>query len=255
MTQCTWIVVIPARLASSRLPGKPLIDICGMSMIERTYKQVLAAVGDPSRIYIATDAQEIVSHCHEFTKNVVLTSDSCLTGTDRIAEVSQTVHADLYFNIQGDEPILPSSAINYFINQTLALNQDVVVTAVKKIVDSSDYLNRSIPKMVFTRSHFLMYSSRAPIPSSKDGSMSKDTYKHVCMYAFTRDSLKKFAAAGSKTTFEETEDLEINRFLELDIPVKILEVFESGKAVDTLDDLNLVRRIIQREQSLSPNHY
>jgi len=239
-----WIVVIPARLRSSRLPGKPLINICGMSMIERTYRQVLNAINDSSRIYIATDSQKISDHCKSFAENVVITSSQCLTGTDRLAEVSKKVKANIYFNVQGDEPILPAEAILEFIHSVLAMGEPIVATAVTKVSDEATYRSLSVPKMVFSKSGLLLYSSRGPIPSSKDGKMPSNTYKHVCMYSFTPESLGMFEAQRQKTRFEDIEDLEINRFLELDIPVQTIEVASSGRAVDTPEDLEYVRQLL-----------
>ena len=242
-----WIVVIPARLSSSRLPGKPLIDICGMSMIERTYRQVLNAIHDSSRIYIATDSQKIYDHCVGFCGNTLMSSSQCLTGTDRLAEVSKKVEANIYFNIQGDEPILPSEVIIEFIHSVLAMGEPTVATAVTKVSDEATYRSLSVPKMVFSKSGRLLYSSRGPIPSSKNGKMPSYTYKHVCMYSFTRESLGMFEAQRQKTRFEDIEDLEINRFLELDIPVQTVEVASSGRAVDTPDDLEYVRQLLAED--------
>ena len=241
-----WIVVIPARLNSSRLPGKPLINICGMSMIERTYRQVLSAINNTDKIYIATDAQEIFEHCKEFAEHVVITSSECLTGTDRLAEVSRRVKADIYFNVQGDEPILPSVAISEFIEKVLAMQKPIVATAVMKVADESTYRNLSVPKMIFSKSGRLLYSSRGAIPSAKNGQMPDHVYKHVCMYSFTPESLEMFNNQRQKTVFENAEDLEINRFLELDIPVQTIEVSSSGRAIDTSDDLEYVRDLLAR---------
>ena len=241
-----WVVVIPARLNSSRLQGKPLIDICGMSMIERTYRQVLGAVNSADKIYIATDAIEIFDHCKTFAKHVLMTSSACLTGTDRVAEVSRIIDADIYFNIQGDEPILPPGAIVEFIKKVLAMKESSVATAVMKVTDEPTYRNLSVPKMIFSQSGRLLYSSRGAIPSTKNGKMPDHVYKHVCMYAFTPESLVMFNRQLQKTTFECIEDLEINRFLEMNIPVQTIQVSSSGRAVDTSDDLEYVRNLLAK---------
>ena len=100
------VCVIPARLKSTRLPHKPLLDICGKSMLERTYERA-CQVFDASEVYIATDSNIIERSANNYTKNVVITSEKCLTGTDRVAEFAQIVTADAYINLQGDEPIMP----------------------------------------------------------------------------------------------------------------------------------------------------
>ena len=146
-----------------------------------------------------------------------MTSKECLTGTDRVAEVAEKIEADQYINLQGDEPIFPSKELSLFI-KTVTKDPKVVHTAITKIKRESDFRNLSIPKMVFSNSRRLLYSSRAAIPSSKDNSF-KNAYKHVCIYAFNKDHLKIFKS-NTKTDFENQEDLEINRFLEMDITVK-----------------------------------
>ena len=242
-----WVVIIPARLNSSRLPGKPLIDICGMSMIERTYRQVLSAINNADKIYIATDAQEIFEHCKRFAEHVVMTSSECLTGTDRLAEVSKRIKADIYFNVQGDEPILPPETISEFIEKVLAMQEPLVATAVMKVTDESTYRNLSVPKMIFSQSGRLLYSSRGAVPAAKNGKMPEHVYKHVCIYSFTSESLAMFSSQQEKTTFENTEDLEINRFLELDIQVQTIEVSSSGRAIDTSDDLEYIRNLLAQD--------
>ena len=100
-----YILVIPARYQSSRFPGKPLIDIDGKSMIKRVYEQCVKAV-DPSLIYVATEDQRIKEHCEKNSIQCLITSNNCLTGTDRVGEVAKMIEADYYINIQGDEPLV-----------------------------------------------------------------------------------------------------------------------------------------------------
>ena len=144
--------------------------------------------------------------------------------------------------MQGDEPLFPSDQLEIFIKNTI-LDKTKVYTAITSIKDEKDYRNNSIPKMVFSNSMRLLYSSRAPIPSNKKN-LFKKGYKHICVYAFNKDHLNKFKSLREKTKFEFIEDLEINRFLELDISVKCIELMKGGKAVDTKSDLEEVRKII-----------
>ena len=161
-----FILIIPARLNSTRLPRKLLLEIDGISIIRRTYNCALEAVKDKGKIIIATDSEEIQSHCEGFGANTIITSKDCLTGTDRVAEVSEKLHADQYINLQGDEPIFPSNELKNFINEANK-NPNEIYTGIKKIDKEDDYRNLSIPKMVFSTSKKLLYSSRAPIPSNK----------------------------------------------------------------------------------------
>ncbi len=237
-----FILVIPARLESTRLSKKLLIEIGGKSILERTYNQALKALKDKDKIIIATDSVIIKEHCEKFGANTILTSKNCLTGTDRIAEVSEKINASQYINLQGDEPIFPSDQLEIFIKNVIQ-DKAKVYTAITPIKDEKDYRNYSIPKMVFSNSKTLLYSSRAPIPGNKKN-LFKKAYKHICVYAFNKEHLIEFKNQQEKTKFEFLEDLEINRFLELDIPVKCIELINGGKAIDTVDDLEALRKII-----------
>ena len=239
-----FILIIPARLASTRLPNKLLLEIENKSIIQRTYECALEAIGSNEKIIIATDSLEIEKHCRTFGANIIMTSKECLTGTDRVAEVSEKIEADQYINLQGDEPIFPSKELSLFI-KTVRKDPRVVYTAITKIKKESDFRNLSIPKMIFSNSNRLLYSSRAAVPSSKDNSF-KNAYKHVCIYAFNKDHLKTFKSQTSKTEFEKQEDLEINRFLEMDITVKCSYLKSCGKAIDTIKDFNEVSDLISK---------
>ena len=237
-----FILIIPARLESTRLPNKLLIEIEGLSIIQRTYNCALKALKDKERIFIATSSELIGNHCEDFGANVLKTSKDCLTGTDRVAEASQIIKASQYINLQGDEPIFPTEDLNFFINEAIKKPNEIH-TGITKIKCDLDYRNLSIPKMVFSKSKRLMYSSRAPIPSNKNGDF-KVGFKHVCVYAFNKSHLQEFKNFGRKAFFENQEDLEINRFLELDFIVNCVELKKGGKAVDTRDDLEIVKKII-----------
>ena len=241
-----FILIIPARLESTRLPKKLLIKIEGLSIINRTYNCALESLVDKEKIIIATDSELFKNHCEEFGANVLKTSKNCLTGTDRVAEVSEKIEADQYINLQGDEPIFPTEDLILFINEAIKKPEEIH-TAITKIKSDLDYKNLSIPKMVFSNSRKLLYSSRAPIPSNKKGKF-KVGFKHICVYAFNKNHLHTFKKYGRKAFFENQEDLEINRFLELDFIVNCIELQKGGKAVDTKEDLEIVKRII-RDQS------
>ena len=175
----------------------------------------------------------------------MITSEKCLTGTDRVAEVSNLIEADQYINLQGDEPIFPKKELITFIDQSTK-NKDLIHTAICQIKNVDDFFNRSIPKMVFTRENKLLYSSRAPIPANKSGEFNFG-YKHVCVYAFNKEHLSLFTKNKNKTLFEEEEDLEIDRFLELGVNVNCIELKNCGKAVDNFEDLVAVEKFIQTE--------
>ncbi len=147
-----FIVVIPARLNSTRLPRKLLIKVDGQTIIQRTYNCALNALKDKNKIIIATDSKKIKEHCDEFGANTILTSEKCLTGTDRVAEVSEKIDADQYINLQGDEPIFPPNELLNFIRKSTK-NTNEIYTAITKISTEKEYRSLSIPKMVFSASN------------------------------------------------------------------------------------------------------
>jgi CMP-2-keto-3-deoxyoctulosonic acid synthetase len=124
------VVVIPARYASSRLPGKPLVDLCGKSLVQRTFER--CAMGFPrERIYVATDDDRVQAHCLGLGINTLMTSPDCLTGTDRVAEVARTVKADLYINVQGDEPLFNPGDIAVILEAAQAHPSDILNSAAR----------------------------------------------------------------------------------------------------------------------------
>ena len=145
-----FILVIPARYNSTRLPGKPLIDIAGKIMIQRVYEQCLKAV-ESSKIFIATDDNRIREKCEEFGAQVVMTSANCLTGTDRVAEISSIISAKYYINIQGDEPLFNPSDIVAMIGELKSLEEDCVLVGYCPILSREEFESPYIPKAVFSK--------------------------------------------------------------------------------------------------------
>lgn len=238
-----YLIVIPARLSSTRLPEKPLIDILGKSMILRTYEKCLEAVSDPDKVVLATDHERIYQHAEKFGINVIMTSDNCFTGTDRVAEVADHIEADYYINVQGDEPIINPDDIRRMID-ALPEGCDTILNGYTRIDLEADYTSLTIPKVVFREDERLLYMSRAPIPGSKHGKF-QESYRQVCIYAFPKQALVQFALAGSKTRFEEMEDIEILRFLEMGYEVQMLRMSSDSIAVDTPSDLERVKKVIR----------
>ncbi|RZA00862.1 MAG: 3-deoxy-manno-octulosonate cytidylyltransferase [Sphingobacteriaceae bacterium] len=232
-----YIVVIPARYKSTRFPGKPLIDLNGKSMLLRTYEQCKKAV-DEKLIYVATEDQRIVDHCNQFGMNVLLTSDNCLTGTDRVAEVSQQIKADYYINVQGDEPVFDPEDITIIISR-LKAHAGEILNGYCAIASEKQYRSVSIPKVVFRPDGRLLFMSRSAIPGNKQGEFVKG-WRQVCIYAFPYDALQDFAATKVKTNLEAEEDIEIMRFIELGYEVRMLQLSSSSIAVDTPEDMEEV---------------
>lgn len=238
-----YIVVIPARLASTRLPEKPLIDIKGKSLIQRTYEQCSKTVS-ADKIWIATDSEKIKLHCERLGMNVIMTSDQCLTGTDRVAEVAKKIEADYYINVQGDEPLINPSDIKKAI-QAISDFPNEIINGYTAIDTKEDYYSLTIPKVVFKPNGELLYMSRAGIPGNKKGEFVI-SWRQVCIYVFPKDSLQAFTSVTTKTPLEEQEDIEILRFLELNHKVRMIEMSCDSIAVDTPEDVvKVINRLNQ----------
>lgn len=238
-----YVVAIPARLKSTRLPEKPLIDILGKSMIQRTYEQCVKAVSK-ELVYVVTDSNAIKNHCEERDMQVVMTSEECLTGTDRIAEFSDYVDAEYYINVQGDEPLINPLDISLVI-QMIDVYPEEILNGYTRILEEDDYRSFSVPKLVFREDKRLMYMSRAAIPSNKKNVFDK-AYRQVCIYSFPKKCLHAFRSQNVKTPVEDIEDIEILRFLELGYDVRMIEMSSESIAVDHVED---VEKVIKRLQN------
>jgi len=221
------VIVIPARLSSTRLPSKPLLDISGKTMLHRTYLQCLQAF-PANNVYVATDHEKIAAHCQEHDMNVVMTSISCLTGTDRVAEFSQTVDADYYINVQGDEPIINPQDI-LAVQKACNENPGSVINGYAPITEEHQYRSLTIPKVVFRPDGRLLYMSRSPIPGNKTD-VFRNAWRQICVYAFPKSALRAFALFQKKTTLEEQEDIEVLRFLELGYEVKMIPLSNNSRS-------------------------
>ena len=238
-----FIVVIPARFKSSRLKGKPLIDLHGIPMIIRTYRQCLK-VFPAKLVYIATDNNKIKKVCEKEKAKVIMTSSKCLTGTDRVAEVSKKISAKTYINVQGDEPIFNPTDLRLLLKE-IKKYPDEIITGYCEIDNSLAHKDPNIPKVVVRPDGRLLYASRAPIPSNKILKFVKG-WRQVCVYAFPRKTLRTFSSVKKKTELEKIEDIEYLRFLELGLEVRAVKMSKNSMAVDTPHDVKLVKKKISK---------
>lgn len=243
----TYIVVIPARYKSTRLPGKPLIKIAGVSMIERTYRQCAKAV-PAENIIIATDDERISDHCQSFGARSILTPVDCKTGTDRVACLLDSMDSELFINVQGDEPILNPEDLTAIISEAQKGTCDIV-NGYCEITDEEQFRSRTIPKVVFQKDGTLMYMSRSPIPSDKEGNFIK-AWRQICIYSFSRKALELFRSQRKKTSLETIEDIEILRFLEMGMSVKMVPLSSQSIAVDVPEDVKKVEDALKLRQQL-----
>ncbi|MFQ5801474.1 MAG: 3-deoxy-manno-octulosonate cytidylyltransferase [Candidatus Methylomirabilales bacterium] len=240
------VAIIPARYGSSRFPGKPLAMVLGVPLIIRVFQQVVTAF--PSeQVIVATDDGRIREVCEGAGIRVVMTSAICPTGTDRVWEAASELEAEMIVNVQGDEPLVRTEDILAVVWSKRA-NPGHVVNAMCTITDRRDIVSPNVPKVVVNERDELVYMSRAPIPYVKAEDVVHVHRRQVCIYGFNRAELRAFAEYGHKSRLEKTEDIEILRFLDLGIPVRMVEVSEASVAVDVPEDVPRVERLLERER-------
>ncbi len=232
------IGVIPARYKSSRFPGKPLIELLGKPMIIWVCEAVEKALGK-SNTFVATDDYRIKDIVENYGYNAVMTSENCLTGTDRLAEVAEKIEADIYVNIQGDEPLLNPIDILTVIDAKLKF-PEFITNGMKVLEKDEDPCNINIPKVLVNNKDELIYMSRLPIPGVKSNNQLPIYYKQVCIYAFTKNELKLFAGQSKKAEYEFFEDIEILRFFDIGCRVKMVNTISQSYAIDIPEDVMIV---------------
>ncbi len=239
-----FLVVIPARYASTRFPGKALAMLQGKTVLQRCVERCLEAV-PAALVIVATDDDRIGDHARSLGVDVEMTSSCCLTGTDRVAEVASRRAAEWYVNVQGDEPFLDPAALTAMIEAARAAPSDLkVINAYSPITSEAEFRSVTVPKVVVRSDGRLQYISRAAIPTTKALDF-RWAHRQVGMYAFRASALEAFAELGHKGTFEELEDIEILRYLDLGIDVAMIEVDAPGIAIDTPEDLERATRHLE----------
>ncbi len=233
------IAVIPARLASTRLARKVLLPVAGQPMLGRVYQGVRAA-SELSDVIVATDSQEILDLCRHRGWNARLTSSSCHSGTERVHEVSQVVAAEVYINVQGDEPMARSEHIRSLIE--LMRNPAVQVGTLKTPCAAPDINNPHAVKVVTDAAGRALYFSRATIPYDRDRAGAR-YYKHLGFYAYRKAALERFVSLP-ESPLEHSERLEQLRFLENGIPIHVAETQFDTIGVDTEEDLRRAEELL-----------
>jgi 3-deoxy-manno-octulosonate cytidylyltransferase (CMP-KDO synthetase) len=229
--------VIPARLASTRLPGKTLRPICGQPMVVWVYRRArLADCLDG--LLVATDAEEVVSVCRRYGIPAMMTSPSHRSGTDRVFEVMTREPAELYLNIQGDEPMITPEHVELLLRPFRG-EPETQVSTLKVAMGLDAAQDPNNVKVVTDLRGRAIYFSRAPIPYDRDGSGRVHYYKHMGFYAYTRGALEKFYNLPL-SPLEQLEKLEQLRFLENGIPITVVETCQDTIGVDTEEDLEKV---------------
>jgi len=240
--------VIPARYESSRFPGKPLIDIAGKSMIERVYRQCLKS-SSLSKVIVATDDQRISDHVSSFGGNVVMTSNTHQSGTDRCAEVANNYpEFDVLINIQGDEPMIDPNQID-LLSKCFEDPKTNIATLVKKISTNEELFNENTPKVILNKNKEAILFSRTAIPflrgKTRESWIEHYTfYKHIGIYGFRTNILQdltKLPLSGLETA----EALEQLRWIENGYRIHAAITDRESQAVDTPEDLEKLLKLIQ----------
>ena len=237
------LCVIPARYASTRLPGKPLADIVGKPMIQHVYERSAQAT-IPQQEVVATDDEKVFQAVQQFGGKVVMTSSEHQTGTDRLAEVaSKYAEVDVIINVQGDEPLIDPKVIDElaqeFLNDTA-----LQMASVMSIMDTEDYQNPNAVKVVTDLNNNALYFSRSLLPYPRVAGKA-NVYKHIGIYAYKKDFLLKFAKL-EPTPLEQSESLEQLRALENGYKIKMIKTKSKFIGVDSIEDLQTVNELLRK---------
>jgi 3-deoxy-manno-octulosonate cytidylyltransferase (CMP-KDO synthetase) len=245
-------VVIPARFASTRLPGKVLAPVGGRPMIEHVHR--LAVLSGAHEVVVATDDERVRAVCSAFGAAVELTSPDHPSGTDRIAEVARLRHWDddsIVVNVQADEPLLPPALIDQAAALLAGDPAADLATLCTPITAIDDYLDPDVVKVVTRADGRALYFSRAPIPWNRDGAVAglasqqdwQGSRRHIGIYAYRIGALRRLAASGP-TPLEQIERLEQLRALQSGLAIAVAEAIEApGPGVDNAADLAKVERL------------
>lgn len=233
------VAVIPARYASTRLPAKPLADIDGEPMIRRVWEAVTAAKG-LSAVVVATDDERIADAVRAFGGEVRLTSADCSCGTERVREVALAMDADVYVNVQGDEPLIEAHAIETLVSAFA--DPDVRVATLCSPISQAQAQSPNQVKVVRDHRGNALYFSRAAIPFLREGGTPAQHFGHIGIYAYRAQVLKDWPLLPA-SPLEDAEKLEQLRLLQAGVPIRVLEVAPMGAGVDTIEDLRRVQAV------------
>ena len=237
--------IIPARYASTRLPGKPLKDILGYPMIWWVYKRV-RTVKELDEIYVATDDDRIKEVCEQYDIPVIMTSPNHPNGAMRLQEVSETVKADFYVQLNGDEPLMNTDAIAAAIPEKVPQDVAFGTNIITQIDDPAQVMDASNIKMVFDDQMNALYMSRTPIPYPFK-SIDFQYYKHVGIIGYNKMMLD-FYKNSQPGRFEQIEGIDTLRFLDYDKQLKLSLVLDCHSlSVDTQKDLDMVIKMMKEQ--------
>jgi 3-deoxy-manno-octulosonate cytidylyltransferase (CMP-KDO synthetase) len=234
------IAIIPARISSTRLPRKVLREIAGKTMLARVY-EAAQACSQLTQVIVATDSEEIMALCARNGWPSRMTSSNHRSGTDRVHEVAAGVAADVYVNVQGDEPLARPEHIDALLRPME--NPAVMVSTIKTPCSAADIDNPNAVKVVTDIEGHALYFSRSTIPFDRDKSGATRYFKHLGFYAYRRAALDRFCRLP-ESALERSERLEQLRFLENGIPIYVAETPFDTIGVDTEEDLQRAEQLL-----------
>ncbi|MCX8064878.1 MAG: 3-deoxy-manno-octulosonate cytidylyltransferase [Candidatus Hydrogenedentes bacterium] len=243
------LIVIPARYASTRFPGKMLVDLCGYPLVYHVYSRARKA-SCAKEVIVATDDDKILGALTPLGVPVVMTSPFHPSGTDRVAEVASSRKEEIIVNVQGDEPLLPPECIDSVVAPLLEDNEISMSTACKPLNEWEKIQNPNIVKVVFDKNGIALYFSRSPIPYIRDESQRtaiKDVYwQHIGIYAYRREFLLRITKLP-QGRLERLEKLEQLRVLENGYKIAVVKTDYNALGVDTPEELETVRKIMEEQ--------
>ena len=228
------IALIPARFAATRFPAKLISDLCGKSVIARTYLSTVDT-GVFDKVMVVTDHQDIADRIEELGGEVFFSKELHESGSDRIAEAATEIEGDIFVNVQGDEPFQDPKSLSDLV--AVFKDPEVRVASLMTPIDHTDsYSNPNVVKVVVDSTSNALYFSRSGIPFFRNTQLSKKVYRHIGVYAYRKETLLAFTRM-EKTYLEEAEMLEQLRLLENGIKIKMVQTVHEAIAIDTPEDL------------------
>lgn len=245
----SFTVIIPARYAATRLPGKPLLDLMGKPLLQHTYEQALKS--DAGAVYIATDDSRIQDAALKFGAKVLMTSNAHVSGTDRLQEAASLIglsESDIVVNVQGDEPLIPPAVINQ-VAAKLSQSKDIgIATLCEVVVDEFEISDPNSVKVAFDKNGIALYFSRSTLPHNASV-IAKNCYRHIGLYAYRVEVLNQFIQ-WPVAELELSEKLEQLRALSNGVKIHVeVSAQQIPAGVDTERDLEAVRQFLTQESN------
>ena len=248
------IIVIPARLNSSRLANKVLLDLKGKTVVQRVYEQCMK-VKNIDAVYIATDSQVVLKACQAFTENIIMTQDTHESGTDRIAEAVMQLDCDIVINVQGDEPFIEPQLIEEMVEALINNPTHVMCSAMHRIEQVGELKNPNVVKVTVNNNNEALYFSRSIIPHHRDEwdallqhhskvPEALNFYRHLGLYGYTKDFLLKYSNM-QVSYLERLEKLEQLRVLENGFKIKMIKTNYNSIGIDTQSDYEKALRVLE----------